>query len=175
MMRRLFIISALTLLAVVPISAQTALEQHKMLKMDEGVWDARITLWSDPDAEPTVSNLKETNIMVGELWSLGRLQGKIGDIDYVGWATLGYDPVQKQYVGTWIDSLTPTITHMSGTYDPKSKTLTLLYHTLGQDGQKINRKNIMIYKDQNTRDFTMYVKTGEAWVKSMTILYKRIR
>ena len=156
------------------VMGQQVLEEHKMLKMDEGVWDAKITLWSGPDTEPIRSNAKETNTMIGALWSIGKLEGNIAGMDYVGHATLGYDPMQKKYVGTWIDSLTPVITHMSGTYDPKTKTLILYYTTYGQDGQEEKRKNVMVYKDEKTRDFIMYLKKGEEWTQAMEILYKRI-
>ena len=154
--------------------AQSPLQEHEMLKMDEGVWNANLTMWSGPDTEPTKSILKETGTMVGELWSLGKVEGKISGVDYVGYATLGYDPMLKKYVGTYVDSITPAITHMLGTYDAKTKTLTLFFSVFGEGGQEQERKNIMVYKDKNTRDFTTYIKNGEEWTKSTTILYKRI-
>jgi len=150
------------------------LEEHEMLKMDEGVWSAKITMWADPDTEPTISTAKETNTMVGKLWSIGKLEGNIGGMDYVGYATLGYDPIQKKYVGTWVDSVTPAITQMVGTYGVKTKTLTLFYSISGPDGQEEKRKNVMVYKDKSTRDFTMFIKNGDEWIRSMEIMYARI-
>jgi len=152
-----------------------ALEEHKMLKMDEGVWNAQISMWTGSESDPIQSTVKETNSMLGELWSIGKMEGNIAGTDFVGFATLGYDPMQKKYVGTWIDSVTPVITHMEGTYDPQTKTLTLFYFTFGQNGEKEERKNVMVYKDHNTRDFMMYIKNGGEWTRAMAILYKRIQ
>lgn len=151
------------------------LKEHEMLKMDDGVWEAKITMLGEPGTEPTVVIAKETNEMVGELWSIGKLEGKFGEMDYVGYATLGYDPLQKKYVGTYIDSVTPEITQMSGTYEPKTKTLILFYEISLGDGKKQKRKNIMVYEDHNTRDFKMYIREGSDWSLSMKIDYKRLK
>lgn len=147
------------------------MDEHQMLKMDEGVWDAKITLLSRSDGEPAHYDAKETNTMIGELWSIGTLE--IPELDYSGFATLGYDPAQQQYIGTWIDSSTPSIVNMSGTYDQETKTLTLFYTTYGENGQAIERKNVMVYTDESTRDYVMYVKGEDGWDRSMEILYKR--
>ena len=112
--------------------------------------------------------------MVGELWSIGKLEGNVGEWEIFGYATLGYDPMQEKYVGTWVDSVTPVMAHQLGTYDAKTKTLELFYTTYGQDGQPEERRNVMVYKDNNTRDFTMFLKSGDEWAKAMDILYERI-
>jgi hypothetical protein len=150
------------------------LPEHEMLKMDEGVWNAKISMWGAVGTEPTIGMAKETSTMIGELWSIGLMEGNIGGNDFVGHATLGYDPMQKKYVGTWIDSVTPVIAHMSGTYESETKTLTLFYITYAEDGQAQERKNIMVYKDENTRDFTMFLKSGDEWTRAMGILYERV-
>ena len=69
------------------------LPEHEMLKMDEGVWTATISTFGAPGTDPVQSIFKETNTMVGELWSFGKLEGDISGVDYVGYATLGYDPI----------------------------------------------------------------------------------
>jgi hypothetical protein len=168
-----FFVIAISACLCVSAMAQVPLEQHEMLKMDEGIWDAKISMWTAPGTDPIQGTAKEVNTMIGELWSVGTLEGNIGALDFVGQATLGYDPVQKKYVGTWIDSVTSVITHMLGTYDAESKTLTLFYEIFAEDGQAEERKNIMVY-DKNTRDFTMFIKNGDEWTKSMEIMYQRV-
>ena len=43
---------------------------------------------------------------------------------FEGRGQFGYDPAKKKYVGTWIDSMSPTLRVLEGTYDAKTKTLT---------------------------------------------------
>ena len=177
MNKKLFLyitIATLTFFNIKVAAQNLPMKEHEMLKMDDGTWQANIKMWSTPDAEPSISSAKETNTMIGELWSIGKLEGNIAGTDFIGYATLGYDPSQKKYVGTWVDSVTPEITQMSGTYDADSKTLTLFYLTYASDGKAQERKNVMVYKNDNTRDFEMFIKRGDQWTKSMEILYQRI-
>ena len=178
MINRLFRFLAIPLWAclAVCVMAQSppALEEHKMLKLDEGVWNANVTMWRCPGTDPIHSTAKETNTMLGELWSVGTMESSYGGEPYVGQAVLGYDPVLKKYVGTWIDNLTPGITHMQGDYDAKTKTLTLFYPVTREGGTTQERKNVMVYKDKNTREFTAFIKRGEEWVRFIEMLYERI-
>jgi len=148
-------------------------EEHKMLKMDEGTWDAQITMLVGKNEQETQYQAKEVNTMIGNLWSIGKLQGNIAGMDYEGFATLGYDTMQKKYVGTWIDSITAVITQMEGSYDEKTKTLTLFYTTFDKDGRAEQRKNIMIYRNSKVRDFTMFIEKSGEWQKAMKIHYTR--
>jgi hypothetical protein len=151
------------------------LKEHEMLKMDEGVWDAHLTIWRGHGKAPSKATFKETNTMIGELWSIGTMEGNIDGNDFIGFATLGYDPMQKKYVGTWIDSMTPVIANMIGDYDEITKTLVLFYTTYNEVGLPEYRKNVMIYKDHNTRDFMMYIKKQGEWVKASKTLYQRVK
>ncbi len=177
MRNKLLVFITISLLLIYCVAAETnelPLEEHKMLKMDEGVWNAKLTMWKTPGAEPIQSDLIETNTMLGDLWSIGKMEGNISGTDYVGFATLGYNPIQKKYVGTWVDSVTPEITQMIGNYKPKSKTLTLYYSITDYEGKQEKRKNIMVYKDKNIREFETFVLKNDKWNKSTEILYTRI-
>jgi hypothetical protein len=91
----------------------------------------------------------------------------------VGVGNWGYDPVEKKYVGTWVDSMTPHITIISGRYDPKTKTMT---HTSeGRDptsGQKFKRISTLRYMDDGTRLVEAYATgpDGQTW-KMMEVKY----
>lgn len=176
MRKRLYLfLTSIFFITFSTLAAQgTPMEEHKMLKMDEGKWQATISMWNEQNKVTAKYTAIETNEMIGELWSIGKLQGQIAGTDFSGFATLGYDPVKKKYIGTWIDSTRPEITEMEGNYDSKTKTLVLFYTSLDQNGNPGKRKNVMIYQDKKTRDFTMFIKQNEKWVKSMTILYQRI-
>jgi len=178
MIKKLFGFLAVAVLACCSVSAlaqgSIPLAEHEMLQMDDGVWHASISMWGADGSETARGTAKETNTIVGGIWSIGRMEGEIAGTDFVGYATLGYDPMQEQYVGTWIDSATPVMAHMVGEYEAETKTLILFYTIYLDDGHPQERKNVMVYEDEKTRDFVAFRKSGDEWIKVMEILYERI-
>ena len=148
-------------------------EEHQILKDDVGVWKAELSVWMAPGTEPMKSSGKETITMLGELWALSEFAGEFGGMPFGGRGTTGFDPAKRKYVGTWIDSMTPTISHMEGTYDAETKTMTMMTTVMGPDGQPSEGKNVAVRVDEDTRNFSMYVKTGDEWFKSVEIAYTR--
>ena len=78
------------------------------LKNDVGTWDATLKIWPQPNAKPLESKAVEKNeLLPGGQWLVSRFEGNFGGMKFVGVGTWGYDPVEKKYVGTWIDNMTP--------------------------------------------------------------------
>lgn len=136
-------------------SAQVAqTEQHAILQQEVGTWDAACKVWPTPDAEPAKFTGRETNELMGGLWLVSKFEGKLGDMPFTGRGTTGYDPTQKKYVGTWIDSVSPYLTVMSGDYDPATKTLTMTGDMRDvMTGKVSESKQSWHYIDENTRTF----------------------
>jgi hypothetical protein len=157
-----------------PVPGKT--EEHELLKKDAGTWDAAMKLWPRPDAEPLESRATESNKLFGEgLWLVTHFDGEIGGMKFSGLGTLGYDPVEKKYVGTWIDSISPHLTTSKGDYDEETKTLTMTAQ--GRDlesGEVITAKHILKYADDDTRTFEIHMPgdDGEHW-KMLEVNYTR--
>lgn len=157
-----------------PVSPLT--QKHELLKQDVGTWDTSIKIWTAPGAEPIASQGQETSeLLPGGLWLVTRFEGTMANTPCVGAGTWGYDPIEKKYVGTWVDSMTPHITYITGDYDPETKTMT---HTSeGRDpatGEKFTRKSTLRYMDDGTRLVEAYATgpDGHSW-KMMEVRYKR--
>jgi hypothetical protein len=153
------------------------LPEHKAMAREVGQWDAEIKFWTSPDAEPEVHQGSETVTMMGPLWSLGEFRMSMGDMPFVGRSQMGFDPVKKKFVGTWIDTISPHMQIMEGSYDVKSHTLTMMttgYHWML--GKVVTTKNVTRYVDANTKVFEMHMPVEGAageWTKSMEIHYRR--
>ena len=177
------VITALTLFAVslmaVNASAQVPempepTEHHKVLMEDVGTWDAEMKIWmGGPDTEPMVEKGSETNRMLGGFWLISNFKGSFGGMEFQGLGTFGYDPKTEKYVGSWMDSNSPNISHMEGTYDKSSKTMTMKMASTGMDGQPQEGKSVTVRTGKDTRLFTMYQKAGDDYVKQMEIKYTR--
>jgi Protein of unknown function (DUF1579) len=139
-------------------------DEHKILASEEGTWDGTIkSFMGGPDAEPMISKGTEVNtVMSGGLWVLSKFDGDFGGMKFEGRGQFGYDPVKKKYVGTWIDSLSPNLSVLEGSYDPKTKTMTYIGDGTSAEGIKYTQKMVTTAKDDDSRVFTLYMKVGEA-------------
>ena len=66
-----------------------------------------------------------------------------------------YDPAKKKYINIWIDSMSTTPMISEGAYDKPTKTLTLVGNMQMPDGKSMKVTLITVYKDANTRTFTL--------------------
>ncbi len=159
-----------------PVFKQTP--EHERLAKGVGTWDATIKSWMQgPQSEPTVSKgVEVAKLMPGGLWILSEFDGKFGDMDFHGQGQTGYDPGKKKYIGTWVDSMSPTIMIMEGDFDPTTHTMTMNSKGVGPNGKPYDARMVEVHKDRDTRVFTMSMKsddTGPDFVKMMEITYTR--
>ncbi len=101
-------------------------KHHEAMAEDVGVWDAEVSVWMSPDAEPMKSKAVETNEMLGKMWLMSEFEGEFNGEKFTGASAVGYDPIKKKYMGGWVDSMSPFMMKMEGDYDEDSKTLTMI-------------------------------------------------
>jgi hypothetical protein len=172
----LFALATLVLQFSSAASAQSLqTDEHKILQKEVGTWDAACKVWPMPGAELMEFSGSETNELLGGLWLISKFEGKLGEMPYTGRGTTGYDPAEKKYVGTWIDSVSPYLTIMKGDYDLATKTLTMTgeMRDVGT-GKILATKQVWRYIDDDTRTFEIHSpgEDGKMW-KMMEIEYKR--
>jgi hypothetical protein len=150
--------------------------EHQVLAAEEGTWDATIKSYTaGPEAEPMVSKGTEViTVLNGGLWVLSKFDGDFGGVKFEGRGQFGYDPLKKKYVGSWIDSLSPTLSVLEGTYDAKIKTMTYVGEGIAPETKaKYTQKMVTTTKDDGTRVFTLYMKFDKDEVKFMEITYRK--
>jgi hypothetical protein len=160
-----------------PQGAPTPTAQHKLLSKDVGTWDASIKLWmGGPNSEPTESKGVETNTMLGGFWLVGAFKGDIGGQPFEGRGQVGYDTNKKKYVTTWIDTMSSEVMLLEGDLDEKTHILTMTGKGTGPDGKPYEAKEVSEHKGDDTRVFTMYMKSDQTngeMAKMMEITYTR--
>ncbi len=167
---------SLALLCVGFAQAQsgTPSPEHKVLKADEGTWVAHCTMYMPGAPEPMEFEGTEVNRMLGEMWLISDFKADFGGMPFEGHATLGFDPKQGKFIGTWIDSFNPYTFHMTGVYDEATKTMAM--DSKGVDpttGEESEGKTEVVYGGDDSRTMTMWKKDGDEYVKEMVIVYKR--
>jgi Protein of unknown function (DUF1579) len=159
-----------------PVPKPTA--EHERLAKDVGTWDATIKSWMQgPESESSVSEgVEVVKLMPGGLWIQTEFDGKFGDQGFHGAGHTGYDTKKGKYVGTWVDTMSTEIMVTEGDFDAASQTLTSHAKGTGPSGKPYEAKLSTKYQEDDTRVFTMSMKSDETkgeYVKIMEIRYKR--
>lgn len=96
---------------------------HKHLESAVGTWDADVTMWMAPGAEPMkTKGTMETTMILG-----GRYQQSVHKMDWNGMpfegvSVVGYDNALKKYQSTWVDNFGTGVMMMEGTHNESTKT-----------------------------------------------------
>ncbi len=165
----------IAILCVAPVFGQEN-EGMRVLESDLGQWECAVRLYTDPNAEPETSKAQESSHKIGEMWVVGEFKGEMFGSPFHGASQFTYDAIKKKYIGTWIDSSSPNMTKMEGTWDAKSKTLTMFGTAQEPTGDTMKTKLVTQYKEADTRTMTMYMAApggGDDWIKMMVVDYTR--
>jgi len=178
---RFFPISTL-LLAFTILCANSAHADHhlsnpkKELAKEVGTWDAETKFWVSPGTDPLLGKAVEENTMFGDNWILSSYKSE-GGMKFEGRGQHGYDPVGKEYVGTWIDTMSPYLSVMKGKVDESTGVLTMISTSRDPQTGEINHmKMVSSFSDDNHKKFEMLAPIpGEKdkWWKMMEINYTR--
>ena len=147
--------------------------EHEVLKGDVGTWDATVESFM-MGPTPMTSKGTETNLILGGLWLVTEFKADMMGMPFQGHGVTGYDPGNKKYVGTWVDTMSLGLRLSESTWDAATKTMTGSTEGPDTSGQIQKMKAVVIYKDPDTRVFTMSGAGPDGKdVKVMTITYKR--
>ena len=144
--------------------------QHAALAKAEGTWDCTMEM----PGMPASKGRSEQKMVLGGFWLEDRFSGNFAGMAFEGRGMTGYDPISGKYIGTWCDSMSPGVMVTEGTFDEKTRTLTMVGEAYDQTGTKVKHRMLTIHKDQNTVVFEMYVTGADGKeTKAMTITYTR--
>jgi hypothetical protein len=142
--------------------------EQEALKQFEGDWDATVNFMGN-ESKGTANY----RMGYGGFWLTEEFKGDAGGQAFEGRGTTGYDPFKKKYVGTWIDSMSPTIMAMEGNYENDGKRFTGTGTTIKPDGTPMKMKSVYDIKDKDNFVFTMYDLTDGKEQEMMKITYQR--
>jgi hypothetical protein len=146
---------------------------HKALEPFIGDWTYTAKFWMSPEAPPMEmkGQTKYTWLLDGRFVKeevTGPAQGGMPPFHGIG--VLGYDNAKKKYVGSWIDSMTTSLTQMTGEMDAAGKTLTFHYQEFdAASGKMVKARQVTKINGPNEHEVVFYhvgpdgkeTKTGE--------------
>jgi hypothetical protein len=148
--------------------------EHQRLLACVGNWNCALEMMG-PDGKPAMS--KGTTVLKagpGGLWLIEDFTGEMMGAPFFGHGVIGYDPAKAKYVMTWVDSYSASAMSLEGTYDQKTKAMTLTGMGPGMDGKPVMHRMVTTDKDANTRVFEMFAPGPDGKeMKMLTITYTR--
>lgn len=140
--------------------------EFDVLKKQVGTWD---TVMKAGGME--TKGVATYKMDLNGLWLAGTFDTDLGGQKYSGRGFDSYDEKKKKYVGVWMDSMGTSPMVMEGTYDDKSKALTMIGDGPDMTGKTTKWKSVSTWGDADTLNFSMFVGDGKE--PMFSIVYKR--
>ena len=153
-------------------------KEHEWLKQLEGEWTSKSETVPAPGEEAIVATGTEKVRSLGGFFTIGEAESDMMGFKVNSIMTLGYDPMTKKYVGTWVDSCMGYLWKYEGTLDESGKTLVL--DTEGPDmqnpGKLAKYRETITFESKDHRTFTSSVQ-GEngQYVTFVKAEYHRVK
>ncbi len=135
-------------------------EQHKHLARLAGDWTYTSKMWMDPSAPAMESGgTMHAEVMFGGRYVEHHWKGSFMNMPFEGRGTDAYDNVAKQYVSTWIDSMSTGIMYSTGTCDDAGKSCTQSGDYWDpMTGKKTTMRSTITWPDDNSFKMEMFGK-----------------
>ena len=149
--------------------------EHKWLQKLVGDWTFESDCVMGPDQPPMKTTGTESVRSFGGMWTVAEGEGGMPDGGWKSIMTLGYDPQQKRFVGTFVATM---MTHMwiyNGSLDAAGKVLTL--DTEGPnftDGKLTKYQDVIEILNDNERTLSSRMRGEDGqWHPFMKAVYQR--
>ncbi len=149
-------------------------EHHRFLANMEGDWTFTNTMWMDSSQPPVSSEGKSKKTMIfGGRYLSDVTHGEAMGQPFEGHGLTAYDNTSGEFVGTWIDSMSTSITMLKGQRDGGTLTMQGEYlDPMSKQTMKIRAVTRVIDNDHLVFDYFMTMP-GAPEFKSMQIEYQR--
>lgn len=124
-------------------------EEQKALAMMAGEWDVKMDCKMSPAGPVPGTGTYTAKMDLNGYFLCCDLRASLGEMPFEGKAITGYDPWQKKYVGTWVDSMSPALYKIEGEWDKEHKTYTESISGPGPDGKPMSFTMTTTVKDKD--------------------------
>ena len=156
-----------------------SLDPHEWLQQLAGDWTGTSESSAAPGASPIRIEIDESIRSIGDLWIVADARTTpSGGTPVSSVMTLGYDPAEKAYVGTWIDSVQPQMWSYRGTLDPSQRILTLATRgpSLEDEQKSADYRDVIELTSADQKVLTSSVqKEDGTWFTFLRAEYRRKR
>jgi hypothetical protein len=152
-------------------------KEHQWLQKLVGEWTCEGDATMEPGKPPEKFKTTESVRSLGGLWIVAEGQGEMPDGDTATTLmTLGYDPLKRRYVGTWIGSMMTHLWLYDGGLDAAERVLTLDAEgpSMAADGKMAKYRDVIEFKSDDHRVLSSHWLDDDGdWRQFMTANYRR--
>jgi hypothetical protein len=132
---------------------------HNLLDIFVGTWDVTANFDTGPGQPPeTASGQMSNSWQLDGRWLKQEYSGQMSSLGaFRGLGYLGYDNLQKTYVGTWMDTLSTSCIVSKGAYDQSTSTFTLTGDFTVPGGERFKQKQVMTVLSPDRYVVTMFL------------------
>jgi hypothetical protein len=156
--------------------------EHRLLLSMVGTWDFESECDMGPEQEPMKQAGVETVRALGEVWVVSEWvtnDARLGE--HRSLMTLGFDPAQERFVGSFHTSMMPFLWVYNGAFDSEalaSGRQRIVLDTTGPDfsgaGGMAPYQDIFEFVDEQTRTLTsLACRPSGEWVPFMRTVFRR--
>lgn len=158
------------------------LAEHRLLQSMIGTWDYESDCDMGPDQGPMKQSGVETVKALGEVWVISEWVTKDSKLDeHRSLMTLGFDPAQSRFVGSFQSSMMPFLWVYNGAFDPQALAAgrqRVVLDTTGPDfsgaGGMAPYQDVFEFVDEQTRTLTsLFRNSSGEWVPFMRTVFRR--
>jgi hypothetical protein len=148
--------------------------EHEKLAQSIGTWDAVIESIGMDGKPQTSKGVSVQQIGPGGFWLIDDFTGECMGTKCTGHGALGYDPIKKVCVQSWVFSMSPLLMVWTGNFDKTGKVLTMTGEAPSMDGTMIKMRKVMTWAsaDSMTIEVFMVMPDGKEQ-KTMTLACTR--
>jgi hypothetical protein len=152
-------------------------KQHQWLQKLVGEWTTESECPAGPDKPAQKLIGSESVRSLGPVWVVCDGKGEMpGGGPAIMMMTLGYDPLKKRFVGTWIGSMMTYLWIYDGDLDASEKVLTLSADgpDFTTEGKMAKYRDVIEFKGDDHRTLTSHcLGTDGKWKQFMVAHYRR--
>jgi hypothetical protein len=156
--------------------AGTPGEPHKLLQEMVGTWKVTSKSWMDPSAPPMESTgTAKKQMLLDGRYLQEEYDSAFMGMPYHGMGLTGYDNLKQEYAVVWIDNMSTGMMTGGGTYESKTKALTVTAEYVdAMTGKEATTRLVTTLVDAKKHVMEMYnVGPDGQEYKSMEMVYER--
>jgi len=134
-------------------------KEHEALQGGVGTWDCVMKFKPGPDQPEMEAKGTETVVSLGGWWTVFdvKFPSMMMGMPWAGHGTVGYDPLKKKYIGTFIHSAGPYLHIGEGSMDASGKVLTMNWEGIDDHtGKPGKMREVFEMVDKDNMKMTMY-------------------
>ena len=130
--------------------------EQEALKQWAGTWAATVKMYMQPDKPEESKGELISKMDVGGFFLVSEFTGNMFGAEFKGRSITGYDPFKKKYTGVWVDSMSPALYSIEGSFDKAGKVFTETMEGPDPMGKTMKMRMVSEIKDKDQIHVKMY-------------------